>query len=67
MKNVYYIDDKTNVVKIGRHAIFDEAHFTVPRNKTTLATQALQCLSYKKTHDIFNNGKFMPDKLIDPK
>ena len=28
-KNMYYIDDATNTVKNGTHALFDEAHFTV--------------------------------------
>ena len=67
MKNVYYIDDKTNVVKIGCHAIFDEVHFTVPRNKTPMAAQTLQCLGYKRSNDTFNKGRFTNDNLIDVK
>lgn len=31
-KNVYYLDDKSNQVKIGVYAIFDEAHFKMPKD-----------------------------------
>ena len=65
MKNVYYIDDKSKLVKIGCHAIFDEAYYTVPRNKTPMAAQALQCLGYKQPHDIFKKGRFMNGNLME--
>ena len=44
--NVYYIDDKTGLVKMGQHVTFDEAHMTVPAGRAPLAAQALQCLGY---------------------
>ena len=65
MKNVYYIDEKTSVIKIGVHAIFDEAHFTVPKSKTPMTAQALQCLGYHKPNYIFDNGKFNKDKTME--
>lgn len=45
-KNIYYLDDDTGKVKQGRHALFDEAHFTVPAAKAPLAAQTLQRLGY---------------------
>ena len=42
MKNVYYIDGNTSSVKMGVHAVFNEAHFTVPKDKAPLAAQALR-------------------------
>ena len=57
-KNIYYIDDATNVVKIGVHALFDEAHFTSPRAKQPLAAQTLQVLGYSAFRDKFKNGVF---------
>ena len=57
-KNIYYIDDATSIVKIGTHALFDEAHFTAPRDKQPLAAQALQSLGYSAFRDEFKNGKF---------
>lgn len=45
-KNIYYLDDATGKVKQGRHALFDEAHFTVPAAKAPLAAQTLQRLGY---------------------
>ena len=67
MKNVCYIDNTTNVVKIGCHAIFGEAHFTVPKHKTPMAVQVLQCLGYKNPNDVFNKGLFISDKIIEVK
>ena len=64
MKNVYYIDDATNTVKIGVHAIFDEAHFTVSKDKAPLAAQTLQCLGYTKPKDIFRDGNFFAIALL---
>ena len=58
MKNIYYIDDKTGIVKIGVHAVFDEAHFIAPSSKTPLAAQTLQSLGYSAFRDEFKNGKF---------
>ena len=40
-KNVHCIDDETNIVKIGFHAIFGREHFEVPRNQAPMAAQAL--------------------------
>ena len=57
-KNIYYIDDATNVVKIGVHTLFDEAHFTSPRAKQPLAAQTLQVLGYSAFRDKFKNGVF---------
>ena len=44
--NVNFIDDKTSLIKMGTHVLFDEAHMTVPANKAPLAAQALQRLGY---------------------
>ena len=64
-KNVYYIDDTTNQVKMGVHAIFDEAHYTVPKEQVPMAAQALQCLGYSKQRDIFDRGKFVCKNTIE--
>jgi dUTPase len=45
-KNIYFIDDETHKVKDGTHAIFDEAHMTVPYENAPIAAQALQRLGY---------------------
>ena len=45
-KNIYFIDDETGRVKDGTHAIFDEAHMTVPYENAPIAAQALQRLGY---------------------
>ena len=45
-KNIYFIDDDTGKVKDGTHAIFDEAHMTVPYQNAPIAAQALQRLGY---------------------
>ena len=65
MQNVYYIDNVTHTVKIGVHAMFDEAHFTVPKCKAPLTAQALQCLGYSKPNDIFDNRRSVCTKTID--
>ena len=57
-KHIYYIDDKTLVVKNVVHTLFDEAHLTAPRDQTPIAAQALQSLGYSAFCDEFNNGKF---------
>ena len=44
--NVNFIDDKSGLIKMGTHILFDEAHMTVPANKAPLAAQALQRLGY---------------------
>ena len=41
-KNVYYIDDDTNNVKNGTHALFDDAHFIIESKFAPIAAQALQ-------------------------
>ena len=64
-KNVYFIDDKTRSVKMGVHCIFDEAHFTVQKDKAPIAAQTLQCLGYRKPKDIYSGGKFICDQIID--
>ena len=43
-KNIYYINDNTYIVKDGCHSLFDEVHFTVPRDQAPLAAQSLQFL-----------------------
>ena len=63
-KNVYYLDDKTSNVKMGTHALFDKAHFTVPKDKVPLLAQTLQILGYHKPNDIFTNGDFPSWKNI---
>ena len=55
-KNVYYVNNNTHRVKIGTHATFDDAHFTAPYSKTSLAAQKLQILGYNRPRDVFNNG-----------
>ena len=65
MKNMYYIDDMTNQIKIGVHAYFDEAHFTVPKEQAPLAAQNLQTLGYRKPKDIFSEGKYQPKYKVD--
>ena len=57
-KNIYYIDDETNIVKIGVHAIFDEAHCTVPQTQPPIAVQALQTLGYPAFQNRFKNRTF---------
>ena len=49
------------------HAIFDEAHYTVPKSQAPMAAQALQCLGYAKPNDIFKDGKFVCTNTIDIK
>ena len=63
-KNIYYIDDASSMVKIGTHALFDEAHFTAPRAKQPLAAQTLQTLGYSAFRDEFKNGKFKPKHAL---
>ena len=41
MKNVYYIENSTSVLKIRVRKLFNEAHFTSPRSKQPIAAQAL--------------------------
>lgn len=53
-KNIYYLDDATGKVKQGRHALFDEAHFTVPAAKAPLAAQTLQRLGYLQKESWLN-------------
>ena len=67
MKHVYFIDNKTGTVKMGVHAIFDEAHFTVTKHRATLAAQILQTLGYHKPNDVFKEGKFINHNRIDIK
>ena len=55
------------MVKMGVHAIFDEAHYTVPKSQAPMAAQALQCLGYAKPNDIFKDGKFVCTNTIDIK
>ena len=43
---------------MATHAIFDEAHFTVPRAKAPLAALALQNLGYHKQNETYVNGEF---------
>jgi hypothetical protein len=43
-KNIIYIDKASQKIKIATHAIFDEAHMTVPDSKAPLEAQTLQCL-----------------------
>ena len=46
MKNCYYIDDHTGLIKIGTHSYFDEAHMTTRANRAPIAAEALQRLGY---------------------
>ena len=39
MRSVYYIDDITDTIKVGAHAIFDKAHFTVPKLEAPISDQ----------------------------
>ena len=66
-KNVYYIDDLTNNVKMGTHALFDEAHFTVNSNHAPLAAQALQRLGYSNFDNEYKDGVFLPDATLQVK
>ena len=50
---------------MGVHAIFDKAHYTVPKSQAHMADQALQCLGYAKPSDIFRDGKFVCTNTID--
>ena len=50
-KNIYYIDEKTGRVKSTAHAIFDEAHMSVPASKAPIAAQTLQRLGYHTRED----------------
>ena len=63
--NVYFIDHKTRSVKTGVHAIFDEAHFIVPKDKAPMSAQTLQYLGYRKPRDIYSSGRFAFDQLIN--
>jgi dUTP pyrophosphatase len=72
-KIITYIDKETGKVKTATHAIFDEAHFTVPASQAPLAAQTLQRLGYYAKEDWkdglfikFNDdatGKFLIQKL----
>ena len=64
-KNVYFIDDETRSVKTGVHCIFDESHFTVPKDKVPMAVHTLQCLGYRKPRDIYSGGRLICDQVID--
>jgi len=44
-KNIYFIDDQLSNVKLGTHALFDEAHFTVDYYIAPMATRTLQRLA----------------------
>ena len=57
-KNINYIDESNSTVKMGTHALFDEAHFTVP------ASQALQRLGYTNFDSEYKDGKFIPDNAL---
>ena len=63
-KNVYYIDDTTNNVKMDIHALFDGAHFTVQSTTASLAAQALQRLGYANFDNEYKDGKFVPDHTL---
>ena len=45
-ENVYYINNMTNIVKLGTYAFFDEVHITVESKHAPIAAQALQHLGY---------------------
>ena len=62
--NIYYIDDEKSIVKDDCHSLFDEAHFTVPREQAPLAARALQSLSYSAFRDEFKQGKFKSKYLL---
>lgn len=55
-KNVYFIDDETSTVKMEIHAIFYEAHFTVPKAQTPIVAQSLQCVGFSKPNDVYKVG-----------
>ena len=50
LKNIYYRDEKTGIVKPTTYMIYDEAHMTLAREKVPPAAVALQNLGYA-----FNN------------
>ena len=54
-KNIYYINDNTLEVKNEVYTLFDEAHFTAPKDQTSLAAQALQSLGYSAFRNKFKN------------
>ena len=74
-KNVYFIDDVTQKVKVGSFIDFDEAHMTVPTIKAPLAAQALQRVGYcvqepkeiQETSDILVTTHLLHDKAKPPK
>ena len=49
---------------MGTHALFDEAHFTVPASQAPLAAQALQRLGYTTFDNEYKNGQFIPGKAL---
>jgi len=63
-KNIYYIDESSNNVKMATHALFDEAHFTVKHADAPLAAQVLQRLGYANFDNEYKNGHFIPDETI---
>ena len=50
-KNIYFEDDTTHKVLISTHALFDEAHLSVPNTATPLGSQALQRTGYSPEDD----------------
>ena len=63
-KNIYYIDEAFNNMKIGTHSLFDETYFTVDTIKTPLAAQALQRLGCANFDNKYKHGTFIPDTTI---
>ena len=49
--NIYFEDDDTQKVLISKHALFDEAHLSVPNSFTPLGSQALQRTGYSPEDD----------------
>ena len=40
-KNIYFIDDSSNNVKLGTHALFDETHFMVDNHEAPIIANTL--------------------------
>lgn len=59
LKNVYYINNSSNNVKMGTHALFDEPHFTVESKNVPLVAHALPQLGYNNFDNRYKNSNFM--------
>ena len=71
-KNIRYIDESTATIKVGTHAIFDEAGMTIHPTKVPMAAQTLQRLGYvdeptpseEKTPTTLQIEKLLPTAVV---